>query len=210
MSELISKGILLTILSVIMLMQGCATDKMAVKKDISSITGIKVVRHETPKFQARTLAKVHFVVLGGVIGGNIVAEKEGEKTKAYIPDFGLLITKKFTERAGREIKNWPLMIIQEQPVSADYAESNAMIEFQIDQILYAFMIGVRSDSTISLKDSNGDVLWKRSFTYRSSDFNRKKSFAEYEAENYKLLKEEIEFAAETTVSDYIENFKSGK
>jgi hypothetical protein len=61
MRRIISNSILLSLISVIMLMQGCSTDQVFVKKDIASISSIKVVRQETPKFQARTLGNVPFV-----------------------------------------------------------------------------------------------------------------------------------------------------
>ena len=64
-----------------------------------------------------------------------------------------------------------------------------------------------SQTTVTLKGATGDILWEKNYAYKAADFDRRFSAEEYEADSAKLLKEEITFAAEETVADFIENFK---
>ena len=59
-------------------------------------------------------------------------------------------------------------------------------------------------------DSGGNLLWEKSFTYTSRKFNRNSNLDEFEADNGKSLKDEIKFAVEQTVSDFIGHFKAEK
>ena len=70
--------------------------------------------------------------------------------------------------------------------------------------------GFYSDTIVSMKDSAGNTLWKKNFTYISGNFKRSRSVDEFLANHEQLLREEIVFASEKTVSDFIEHFKKGK
>ncbi|KAF0145384.1 MAG: hypothetical protein FD156_954 [Nitrospirae bacterium] len=190
-------------------LQGCATDKPFVKKSMAPALKIKAVRCKTPTMQVRTFGKALFLIIpiaGGLAAGAL-ATAHGAEVQQYLPNYGLLVMQSFTNHANQEIKLLPPIVMREQPVEDDYVESNVLLEIKINQIAYAYLVGIVSDSTITMKDSTGEVLWRRSFTYKSSDFDRKKSFEEFEADDYKLLKEEFKFAAEKTASDFIDHFK---
>lgn len=77
-----------------------------------------------------------------------------------------------------------------------------VIDLQIN-----YGLGFLSHVVATMKDSEGSVLWKKNFLYSSKKFDRKRSIDEYKADDFKLLKEEIEFAAEKTTTDFIEHFK---
>ncbi len=61
-----------------------------------------------------------------------------------------------------------------------------------------------------MKDSKGEVIWEKSFKYSSIEFARvQRSSGDLLANDKKLLGEEIEFAADKTVADFIAHFKAG-
>jgi hypothetical protein len=133
-----------------------------------------------------------------------------------IPDFGYLVMDKFLERMDQETSTLPVLTFKPEPVGEDYAESCTLIEIKVKRLAYGYLDFVRgggngflSKTAITMKDSQGDVLWQRSFTYLSKDFKRAKDLDVFEADEGKLLKEEMEFAAEKTVSDFI-NHLNGK
>ncbi len=67
--------------------------------------------------------------------------------------------------------------------------------------------GFLSITTVKMVDNTGEVLWEKEFTYKSEEFGRGQKLEEFDAENGKLLKEEIEYAAEKTVSAFFQHFK---
>lgn len=60
-----------------------------------------------------------------------------------------------------------------------------------------------------MKDPEGNILWQKSFIYLSKDFDREMSLEDLEAENCDLLKEEVKFAAEKTVQDFVTHLTAG-
>ncbi|MDP2278569.1 MAG: hypothetical protein Q8K51_10145 [Nitrospirota bacterium] len=201
-------------------LHGCATTPSTpfVKKDISTISPLKVVRYETPEIKVYTLGRV---LLGATIGavlfagvgagfGVVLAGGKLEK-ETPIPDFGQLVMSKFIERVSKGIPNWPAMIIEEQPIKEEYSyKSGTILEFKVNQLTLEFGVGFSSIAVATMKDLEGNVLWEKGFFYSSKKFDRKRSIDEYKADDFKLLKEEIEFAADKTVSDFIEHFKKGE
>lgn len=201
------------------LFQGCAVNKPFVKKDMQALSPLKVVRQETPEVRivsvGRTLlgAALGAVLLGGVgagIGVAMLQEKVGPEDKAH--DFGLLVEKKFIAQAVKEIPNWPTMDVQEQPVAGDYTEKCAVLEFKVNRIAIGNLggDGLTSITIVTMKDSNGEVIWEKSFKYSSIEFARvQRSSDDLLADNKKLLGEEIEFAADKTAAFFIANLKAG-
>ena len=56
---------------------------------------------------------------------------------------------------------------------------------------------------MTVRDQQGNTVGKKSFIYLSSQLGIKRSRKEYEADNYKLLAEEIPLAAEYTAQHLI-------
>jgi len=54
-----------------------------------------------------------------------------------------------------------------------------------------------------------EVIWERGYLYRSSDFSRRRSIESLEADNCKLLNEELDFAVDKMVSEFIRHLKGG-
>ena len=63
--------------------------------------------------------------------------------------------------------------------------------------------GFLSKTVVTMKDPQGDVLWQKSYIYLSKDYDRGMSVDELEANDCDLLKEEMMFAAEKTVQDFV-------
>ncbi len=197
-------------------LHGCAATTPFTQKDMSAISPLKVARYETPQINEMTFgrmllgATVGAVLFAGVGAGLGYGLAMGSVDKqAPIPDLGKLVMDKFVERASKEIPNWPTTTFEEQPIGEDYSyKSGTLLTFRASGLL-DFGAGLLTQVYATMTDSKGNVLWKKAFLYKSSDFDRKKSIDEYEADNFKLLKEELEFAADKTVSDFIEHFKNG-
>lgn len=210
--------LVLTVISI----QGCASDKVFIKKDLSTLAPLTVVRQPTPEFKVMKLGGemlagqiIGGLLLGGLgvgIAGETMAEIKGKelKEKASLPDYGELVMKEFVEKIGTELPNWPAMKIENQPVSKDYAHPlKTLLDFEVSMLKLMSIHGLISTTSVTLKDSNDNILWQKNFTYISRDFGRDKSIDEFEADNGILLKEEMMFAANKTVSDFIRHFKEG-
>ena len=199
--------------------QGCTTDKPFIKKDVASLTPLKVIRYETPGILRSTMAETLFLTTVAVAlpGGSALillndgyCKTRGETMQTKIPDFGYIVMNRFVEKMNQEASKWPLLAVRSEPVGEDYAEPCTLIEFKVKRLAYGYLDFVRgggngflSKTIVTMKDPNGEILWQKSFTYLSKDFKRDKNIDEFEADDGKLLKEEMEFAAEKTVSDFI-------
>jgi len=219
MKKTIASLIAFTCMSLALFLQGCASDTPFIKKDTQSLSPLKVVRHETPPILRSTMAETFFLSTAAVAlpGGSalLVLSDEYSKTRGgdmqmKIPDFGSLVMNKFVEKMNGGAIKFPVFTVENKPVVEDYTESCTMIEFKIKRLAYGYLDfirgggnGVLTKSVVTMKDSNGDTLWEKNFSYSSKDFERSKEIEEYEADDGKLLKEELEFAAEKTVSDFI-------
>ena len=159
-------------------------------------------------------------VIGGTIADSAVRAREKalmEETKAAgVPGYHELVMKKFVERASKEIPGWPPMVVEEQPVSRDLQKSYLKNDFLKTKagsllLLEAYPIlhtssrhGFESSSRAAIYISDKDFFWLKDFVYESKNYRRNLGFEEYKADNFKLLKEEMAFAAEATVSDFIQ------
>lgn len=205
----------------LLFLQGCTADKHFVKKDGVLTSNLKVVRYETPGILRSTMAETFFLTAATVAlpGGSLLfvlsdeyAKTRGEKMQVKIPDFGYLVMDKFTRRLNNEVPNWPALTIVDKPVKEDFAEPCTLIEIRVKRLAYGYLDFIRgggngflSKTVITMKDHEGDVLWQKTFTYLSKDFNRDRDVDELEADDGKLLREELEFAAEKTASEFIKD-----
>ena len=210
------------LLTSIFFLQGCSLDKKFVQQDISSLSPLTVVRYDTPSVGRQSFGQVLTgatvgVLLGGGVGASAILDstsksggKEAQKN-IYQYDLGYLIMTQFCDRARKEIPNWPAIKIIDEPVKSDYKQEGPILIFEVEKLVYGFVSSkFWSMVTVKLKDSNGDTLWHRRYSYGASYFGREYSADQYEADNAKLLKEEIVFAADKTSSDFIEHFKGEK
>lgn len=202
-----------------LLIQGCATDKLYVKKDFSSLAPIKVIRYETPGIERSTKTETLLITTAVIAlpGGSALlllndayCEARGKEMQEKIPDFGLLVMNKFIEKVKNEIPDFPPLSVECESVDKDYIESSTLVAFKVKRVAYGFLDPLRgsgnnftSKTVVTMKDPQGNVLWQRKFVYLSENFDRAKEIDEFEADDARLLKEEMHFAAEQTAADFI-------
>ena len=219
-------------------LQGCGPgNKELVKKDFSSLEPIKVCRFETPGIMKSTgtetalLALVTLAAPGGsalLVVGDEYAKARGSGTQDRIYDFGALVMDKFLDRIKKDRPDWPALTVIPSPIKDDSSEKCTVIEFKVSRIAYGsidltrgaialerglnkglFTKGLMTKTLVTMKDAQGEILWQRSYLYLSEDFKREKTVDELEADGYKQLKEEMVFAADKTVSDFIDDLNGG-
>jgi hypothetical protein len=213
-------GILALVFFITFTLQGCGglPNKYYVKKDASEATPLKVVHYETSTVREYstgglvTTLIVTGVLLGGIgagLGAMIYYGGTKEPYYADVPDFSKLVMNRFVERARQEIPNWPSMAVVDVPAKDTVKDKTCYIlEFKADDISIEKNSGLSIRTIATLKDRDDNVVWEKGYDYISFDFQRANSLENLKADNCKLLKEELPFAADKTVSDFIQHFKS--
>ena len=194
---------------VIILAKSFATDKLFSQSFISQVSNLRIVRYETPKFKEFTLAgQLVGFAFGGAIGSEIAMKANAAKTST---DFGEIVMYSFAERAQKEIPNWPKMSIDSIPVKSSYMiNSGTLLVFEIKVLLLHSKGGFMSTSNIKMVQPDGKILWKKHFLYQGNKYGRYHSPKEFKENNCKLLIEEIGYAADVTVSEFINDLKNAK
>ena len=224
MKRMVLHPVIFSLMVSFIFLQGCAADKQYVKNDAALLTPLKCVRYETPGIIRSTMAETFFLTSAAVAlpGGSALillsdeyAKSRGEAMQMKIPDFGNLVMSRFVEKMAQDAA-WPSLTAEAAPLKEEPAESCTLIEFKVKRLAYGYLDIVRgggngflSKTMVTMKDSQGEVLWQKSFTYVSKDFERDKGIDEFEADDGKLLREEIEFAADKTAADFIQHLKNG-
>jgi len=175
------------------------------------------------------LALVTIAAPGGsalLVLGDAYGKARGSDTQSVIPDFGHVVMKGFVEGINRSAPDWPVLHIVYDPLSeqsdGEFSARSAVIEFDVKRLAYGsvdltrggvvlergldkgvIVEGFLSKTVVTMKDPQGEVLWQKGYLYLSKDYGREKSLAELEADNWSLLKEEMAFAAEKTVEDFL-------
>jgi hypothetical protein len=224
----------ITIASAAMLLaSGCSPkyNHALVKRDLSSLGTIKVVRHETPGIVKASGTETGFLALatlavpGGsalLFVGDAYGKARGAGTQNQIPDFGSIVMEKFLSSISQAVPDCPELTPLQDPLKEDFSEHSAVIEFDVKRLAYGSVDltrggiimehgmdkgviadGFLSKTVVTMKDQQGEVLWQKGYIYLSKDHDRGMSLDELEADDYCLLKEEMDFAAEQTVQDFI-------
>jgi hypothetical protein len=203
----------------VMVIQGCALPNQPyVKKEAAEATPLKVVRYLTPDIRRYSLGEgVAIFVAGSVILSpfiglpiySIYHDIKKLPNDQDIPDFGKLVMDKFINRAKNEIPGWPAMLVEEKPIwEAQKDVSNYILEFKADALEIKDSKGLRFTTIVTMKDKEDNVIWEKGYKYTSEQFNHKVDYDQLKKDGYKLLKEEMFFAADATVADFIEHFKN--
>jgi len=201
------------------ILQGCSLPNQPyVKKDASAITPLKVVRYISPDIRRYSLGKGVAIFLGsaiildpfvGILVFSIYHDVKKVPNDQGVPDYGKLVMDKFVERAKNEIPNWPVMNIEEKPIwEALKDESNYILEFKADSLEIKDSKGLIFTTLVTMRDKEDNVIWEKGYKYSSEQFNHKLDYDQLKKDGYKLLKEEMIFAADATVADFIEHFKN--
>ncbi|GAB4490203.1 MAG: hypothetical protein OHK006_22780 [Thermodesulfovibrionales bacterium] len=212
---------------------GCAgTSTQALgKRDMAALAPIKVVRHETPGIMKSTKTETGILALATIAApggsallfvGDAYSQARGSGTQAFIPDFGSLVMDMFVEEVSAVRSDWPAMTVVPEPLKEETPERSTVIEFNVNRLAYGSIDltrggiileqgfekgfvadGFLSKTTVTMKDPEGDVLWQKSYIYLSKDFDREKTLDELEADDYVQLRQEMTFAAQKTVADFV-------
>jgi hypothetical protein len=215
-------------------LQGCASgNRQFVKRDISSLEPIKVCRYETPGIMKSTgvetalLAAITVAAPGGsamLVLGDEYGKLRGLEAQMKIPDFGSLVMDQFLTHLKSDRPDWAAVTVISTPLKEDFSEKCTVIEIKVNRVAYGsldlirggivfdrgrdkgpYSEGFLGKTTITMKDSEGEILWRRSFVYLSENFGREMSLDVLEADNFMLLREEMDFAAEQTALDFIDS-----
>lgn len=233
MQQIFSRILTTIILSALLLSLGCSPkyNQALVNRDFGSLGAIKVVRYETPGIlkasgaETGVLALVTLAVPGGsalLFVGDAYGKARGTETQSMIPDFGAVVMDKFLDSVTKAVPDCPELTALREPLREEFSEHSSVIELDVKRLAYGsidltrggiilergFDSGVIADgflskTVVTLKDQQGEVLWQKGYIYLSKDHDREMSLEELEADNYCLLKEEMTFAAEQTVQDFI-------
>ena len=239
MSQTYSRFCATIIAAVILLSVGCSPkyNQALVKKDLSELGPIKVVRLETPGILKSSGAETGFLALATVavpggsallLVGDAYGKARGAEDQNIIPDFGAVVMEKFLSGVPKAEPTWPELTVVREPIKGETSEHSAVIEFDVKRLAYGsidltrggvalergldkgiIVDGFLSKTVVTLKAPDGEVLWQKSYLYLSKDFGREKSLSELEADNCSPLKEEMMFAAEQTANDFL-NHLNGK
>ena len=205
-------SLFLCVSAILLFLQGCAGDKLLVRQELAKVPSLQAVYDETPVLRIRTLSGgiVH-AAMGPLIKPlhEVVTTSREDQAQAQIPDFGYLVMRRFAESVAKQEPRWPVMTVAKGPLKSGEEKKGAVLHFETDRLVYAFLVGVVTETTVVLKDDGGEVLWRRHYRYQSDQHDRKRTIEEFEADNYRLLREELEFAAERTVADLLSHLAGG-
>jgi hypothetical protein len=219
--------------------QGCAStsSQALLNHDRAALGPVKMVRYETPGIlkssgtETGVMALATLAVPGGsalLVVGDAYGKARGAETQSRIPDFGSLVMDKFLESVNQTAPGWPQLSAVKEPLKEEPILKTTTIELDVKRLAYGSIDlthggivmdrgmgkgviadGFLSKTVVTMKDSQGEVLWQKSYVYLSEDYARVKSLDELEANDYSLLKEEMMFAAEKTAQDFV-NHLNGK
>ncbi len=206
--------------------QGCAADKPLAKSHLPSLGSIKAVRYETPEIRKITAAAgvggfLVFGAIGGIGGGGMgealayYAQGKQLREKCGLPDYGELVLQQLYARIRFEFPDWPLMSTEELPVASDFEyPGGGLLILKVESVIIssfgASAKGFNAASTAQIRIPGGELIWLRHFSFEAGVLGRHRELEELEAENCKLLKEEMQFAATKTVDDFIAHLRGGR
>ena len=235
MNQIYSRFCAAIISAVFLLSAGCSAkyNQALVKNDPALLGPIKVVRLETPGIMKSSGAETGFLALatiavpGGsalLLVGDAYGKARGADSKNIIPDFGAVVMEKFLKGVPNAEPAWPQLSVVSEPIKEPINEKSTIIEIDVKRLAYGsidlarggiafehgldkglIVDGFLSKTMVTMRASDGEVLWQKSYLYLSKDFGREKSLNELEANDYSLLKEEMLFAAEQTANDFLEH-----
>jgi hypothetical protein len=214
------------------------TNHIPLQRDTASLSPLKVAYYGEPfpKMNAHHLglriACWPFIIIPpigltlGLLGAGWESGMEKDIANAKMPDIRELVARKFVDRAAREIINWPKMDLQEGLINDQYIKSYFQEKFGNLMLIELPRSGSPGDwgeryewhlSTsdgfnalihVTIKDSEGNIVWLRDVSYISGKYKRERSVEEFKANNFKLLREEIDFAADIMVSEMIKTISN--
>jgi hypothetical protein len=224
------KALVFVVALLLIVLQGCASspDKPLSRKGLESVNQIKIVRSPFPGYMkdtkgskvAATAVAAPFMLfgaIGGGIGGGLygsvktrmmtTAGKEMQ-TKYDLPDFTELVHKQFSDRLTKDLSGGPELAVENIPTAESLQESPSCLLTIGTTVVVGNGPGLQALTAAQLTGPAHNVLWKKSVSYKSADHGRPCKFNELEAENGKLLHEEVTFAVQKTVEELVNHFEN--
>jgi hypothetical protein len=101
------------------------------------------------------------------------------------------------------------MIVEEKPIWEKLKDpANFILEIKADSLEIKDSKGLRFTTIATMKDKEDNVIWQKGYKYSSEQFNHNINYEQLKKDNFKMLKEEMIFAAEATVTDFIAYYKN--
>ena len=237
MKDIFLRIIAAIIPAVLLLLPGCSQkyNHPLVDRNLAPLGPIKVVRYETPGILKASGAETGLLTLVTVAApggsallfiGDAYGKARGAGTQSVIPDFGAVVMEKFLEGANKTLPDCPLLTPLSEPLKEGFSEHSSVIELEVKRLAYGSIDltrggiilergldnGVIADGFLSktvatMKNPQGEVLWQKGYIYLSKDHDRAMSLEDLESNDYCLLKEEMTFAAEQTVREFINDLR---
>lgn len=204
------------------ILQGCSMPNQPyIRKEPLETMPMKVARYDTPNLRVYTTGgMISAIVVSGVLFGAIGAglgyvihhAASTQSPDPAVPDFGKMVMDSFVERSKKEIAGWSELKVADKTLKEgeDSDKSCYVIEIKVDDIRIEMSSGLITQTGITMKNRSGEVVWQKGYSYDAVWHSRPSTYEKLKADNYKLLREETAFAADKTVADFIEHFKSSQ
>jgi len=131
------------------------------------------------------------------------------RTAQYsLPDAGELARDRFLEFVAADTQAWPPLVRTRTAFCGTLQEHRLALEFRFDGLKLSDYDGFSCEATARLIDGwmlsgllkGSETLWVRTFKYDSRSARRRKTLAEYKADDFKLLKDEMARVADSSVA----------
>lgn len=195
---------------------GCSKNMSFNPTDLPAITPLKLGCSDKYKkigYQSAGLTLGSFL-LGpiGLVPFKIYQTSVEKEMAARLPRFSDLVIKKFYEKAPKEISNWPEMMIEEKLIDGEYLQkyshnNNGGLMLYNFKTEYLHNTGLRINGDIEIRKSNGDLCWGKSVYYKTNPDGRNIDTGKFMNDDYKILLEEMDFAANFIADEIIKSFK---
>lgn len=167
---------------------------------------LKVVRDETPRFGvvskgAGITTGIAAVLMSpvAVLAAYPIIRKSGQASEGIVlPDYLKLVMDRFTERIHKEKSDLPKMEIIDRPIAKKHKYK---ISGDGHLVLHWYQ-GFTAKTVLELK-RYGRIIWRETYEYRSRKHGRQKTIEEFLANEAQLLREEMIYAADCTVSEFV-------
>ena len=87
-------------------------------------------------------------------------------------------------------------------------QSNYILEFKADSLEIIDSKCLIFKTIVTMRDKEDNVIWQKGYKNSSEQFNHNLDYDQLKKDNCKLLKDEIVFAVNAKVANFIEHFKN--
>lgn len=132
-----------------------------------------------------------------------------------LPDIGELALDRFLERVAADTQAWPPLVRTRSAFCGTLQEHRLALELRFDGLKLSDYDGLSCDPTARLIDGwmlsgllkGSETLWVHTFKYDSRSARRRKTLAEYKADDFRLLKDEMSLVADSAVAVFLADLR---